>query len=220
MGERPAISIDIVSDVMCPWCYIGKKRLEKAAELTPDIDLIVRWRPFQLDATLPKEGTPRETYITEKFGSTERYRELSSVVEEAGRGVGIPFAFDAIERSPNTLDCHRLLRWAGPSGRQHALAERLFSLYFVEGADLSDPATLIGAARAVGMETDGLAERLASEEDVELTRAEIAHAQRIGVTGVPCFILDGKYAAMGAQDPEVLASAFRDILVEREKAEA
>lgn len=207
----PTLTVDVISDVMCPWCYIGKKRLDAAIQLVPDIDVTVRWRPFQLDPTLPPEGKDRKSYLEAKFGGPTQAEAAYERVRVVGRDVGIPFAFEKISLSPNTLDCHRLLRWAADENCQGELAERLFSLYFVEGANLADRRTLISAAHDVGMATEGLTQKLASDLDIELTRAEIAHAGRMGVTGVPCFIFDNRYAAMGAQDAEVLANALRQL---------
>jgi len=208
------VLIDVVSDVMCPWCFIGKKRFEKALEaLDGEVDVEVLWRPFQLDPTLPREGKDRDTYLSEKFGSIERARELYRNIEEAGAGEGIPFRFDAIAVSPNTLDAHRLIRWAQNAGEgiQVKVVERLFELFFLEGANIADHAVLIEVAREAGMDTAIVGSLLASDADRVAVQEEIATAQRMGVTGVPCFILDNKYAVMGAQDAETIADAIRQV---------
>ncbi len=204
-----ALTLDVVSDVMCPWCFIGKRRLETAlAGRAPGAPAVeVHWRPFQLDATIPEGGMDRRDYLERKFGA-DRADSVYDRVREAGAEEGIAFAFDRIERSPNTLNAHRVIRWAGEDGRQDAVVERLFSLYFLEGANLSDPAVLVEAARDCGLDADRVSELLASDADKDAVREEIALAQRMGVTGVPCFIVAGRYAVMGAQPPEVIADAL------------
>lgn len=212
------IRIDVVSDVMCPWCFIGKRRLAKALAQTSDVRTSVTWHPFQLDPTLPHEGKDRAAYLTEKFGSAERAEAVYAPIREAGTAEGIPFAFEEIERAPNTLDAHRLIRWAGIEGCQDEVVERLFRLYFLEGADLTRAETLIGAAAAAGMDGSVVGRLLSGEADLAETEAEILHAQAIGVTGVPCFIFDGRYAVAGAQPPDVLANLIRQVGAERTAA--
>lgn len=215
MTAKP-LTIDIVSDVMCPWCYIGKRRLEQALEMTsPEIEVAIRWRPFQLDATIPMGGMSRKEYLSRKFGGEEAAKQIYARIEEAGETENLPFAFDLIEKSPNTLNAHRLIRWAQTTGHQDALVEKLFKLFFVEGADIGDKTVLADAAEDIGMERDTVARLLEGDSDMEEVKAEIAHAQRIGVTGVPCFIIDEKYALMGAQQPETLVQAFQQALSER-----
>jgi predicted DsbA family dithiol-disulfide isomerase len=215
------VHIDIVSDVMCPWCYVGKRRFEKALkEVNTDIDVDVNWRPFQLDPTLPPEGKDRETYLAEKFGGIERARELYANIQAAGDGEGIPFSFDAIAVSPNTLDAHRLIRWAQNAGEgvQDKVVERLFELYFIEGRNIGDHAVLVGIARECGMD-EGIVEKLlAGDADRQDVQKEIAVAQQMGVTGVPCFIIDSKYAVMGAQDASTIARAINEIAAKRKDA--
>lgn len=208
------IHIDIISDVMCPWCFIGKKRFEKAlAALDPAIAVTIQWRPFQLDPTLPPEGKDRDTYLAEKFGGLERAKALYRNIEEAGAMEGIPFRFDAIRVSPNTLDAHRLIRWAQNAGEgvQARVVDRLFELYFLEGANIADHGVLLGVARECGMDASIVETLLASDADREAVEQEIALAQSMGVSGVPCFIIDNKYAVMGAQDPETIAGAISEI---------
>ena len=210
------LTIDIVSDVMCPWCYIGKRRLEQALELEPHLNVEISWSPFQLDATIPSEGMPRQEYLAKKFGSEEEARQIYSQIEEAGEVEGFSFAFDLIEKSPNTLNAHRLIRWSQTTGHQGALVEKLFQLYFMEGADIGDKKTLADAAEEIGMDRDVIERLLDGDSDMIEVKNEIAHAQKIGVTGVPCFIIDQKYAIMGAQQPETLVQAMQQALAERE----
>ena len=213
------LTIDVISDIMCPWCYIGKRRLEEASTLV-EVPLDVRWRPYQLDPSLPAEGKDRAVYLQEKFGGAERAQAINERISAVGRESGIDFAFDRITRSPNSLNCHRLVRWARHDGVQEALVERLFAAYFTEGDDLTRDERLIVLAGEVGMDARLVAELLGSDADVAETLAEIETAHRIGVTGVPCFIIDGKYAVMGAETPEHLADAIRKAAAEAEVAGA
>lgn len=213
-GERPRVSIDVVSDVVCPWCFVGKRRLETALASAPDVDAEVRWRPFQLDSTIPPGGISREEYLTRKFGP-DRARQMYDRLNAIGAEAGIPFAFDRIARSPNTLDAHRLIRWASETNAQEAVQERLFNLYFIEGADIGDHAVLAEAAEACGLEGEQIRRRLATDEDVEAVQADIETAHRIGVSGVPFFIIDGKYGLSGAQEPSAIVAAIRQALAQR-----
>lgn len=212
------ITVDVISDVMCPWCYVGKRRLENALADVPGIDVVVNWRPFQLDATLPPEGKDRRTYYREKFNDDAKVTEMLGQLMELGRAEGIAFAFDDIDRSPNTLDAHRVVRWAGVEGEkmQDAVVERLFSMFFVEGADLTKRETLVAAAADAGMDAPVVEALLAGDADREAVEDEIATAQKIGVTGVPCFIIDNRYAVLGAQDSSVIADAIRQSHQERQ----
>ena len=213
MSENRSLSIDVIADVMCPWCFIGQKNLERALEQVRDIDVAIHWRPYQLDPTLPPEGKDRQTYLEEKFGSRERAQALYDRVREAGRDAGIDFKFDRIEKSPNTLDAHRVIRWAASAGEgvQDKLVRRLFELYFLEGANIGSHAVLIQAARESGMDSAVVETLLPTEADLQEVSQEVGTAQKMGVTGVPCFLLEGKYALMGAQPPEALADAIRKV---------
>ncbi|MDA4843770.1 DsbA family oxidoreductase [Hoeflea poritis] len=219
----PSVNIDIVSDVMCPWCYIGKKRLEAAIkELPEDIEVDVRWRPYQLDPTLPKEGKDREQYLSEKFGGSERAKQIYANIVDAGREEDIPFDFEAIAVSPNTLDAHRVIRWAASEapGVQDRLVDILFKAFFIDGKNVGDDTVLLDAAEQAGMDrtiTEGL---LAGQADCMEMEQEIEIARKMGVTGVPCFILENKYAVMGAQSANVLTNAIRDVAKEKETASA
>ena len=200
------LTIDIVSDVVCPWCYIGKRNLEAALAARPVGDVEIRWRPYQLDATIPPEGIARRTYLERKFGT--RVDEIYGRVAAAGHEAGIDFAFDRIERSPNTLDAHRLIRWAQSAGRQNDIVEELFRSFFIEGRDIGDHAVLTETAAAAGMDAQVVQRLLPGDADKESVREEIATAQRLGVTGVPFFIFAGRFGLPGAQPAEVLADAI------------
>lgn len=204
--EPTALTIDIVSDVVCPWCYIGKRNLEAALAEAPTQDVEIRWRPYQLDATIPREGIARRAYLERKFG--QRVHAIYTRVAEAGRQAGIDFAFDRIERSPNTLDAHRLIRWSQSAGKQNEMVERLFRAFFLEGRDVGDRAFLVEAAAEIGMDAQAVQRLLEGDADKESVREEIATAQRLGVTGVPFFIFAGQFGMPGAQPAEVLANAI------------
>lgn len=206
------VELDVVSDVMCPWCYIGKKRLEKALDMLEGIEVNVRWRPYQLDATLPAKGKDRQQYLDEKFGGPDQARDIYKRVEDAGRDEGIEFAFGKISIAPNTLNAHRLIRWAGngDNGAQQKMVDRLFQLFFEEGANLADQSVLIDAGVETGMNRDLLEELLPGDADISEVQEEISMAQKMGVTGVPCFIINNKFAVMGAQQPETIAQAIRN----------
>jgi predicted DsbA family dithiol-disulfide isomerase len=218
-AAETALPIDVVSDVVCPWCFIGKRRLEKALALKPEIPVTVRYRPYFLNPWVPRAGISRTEYLTTKFGSVERYRANAQRIVMAARQDGLAYNLDAIARQPNTLDCHRLIRWSGENGDPAHMKQRLMELYFTEGADLSDPEVLVGAARDCGMDADRVRQRLASDEDVESISAEAESAKTAGIEGVPCFILGGVFAVSGAQSPEVLADAIEKAAAEHAKHE-
>lgn len=221
MSEANAITVDVVSDVVCPWCFIGQKRLDKAVAAAGDIEVHIRWRPFQLDPTIPPQGKDRREYMLAKFGSDERIREIHARIEPLGDAEGISFAFDAIKVAPNTLDAHRLIRWAGAAGEavQNRLVRRLFQLNFEEGVNIGDHAVLVEAAREAGMDASVVATLLPTDVDIEAVRTEIATASRMGISGVPCFLLEGKYAVMGAQDVDTLADAIRQVAAAKARGE-
>ncbi len=201
------MTIDVVSDVVCPWCYLGEKRLEAALAEAPQ-EVALRWRPYQLDPTIPDGGLDRAEYMEKKFGKSGRLQSVHDNLTRLGADVGIRFAFDKIKRAPNTLDAHRLIRWANSAGVQGKVVDRLFRAYFVEGRDIGDRAVLIDIGRECGLDA-ALVERLLAEgADVDLVREEIAQAQAIGVSGVPFFIFAGRLGVPGAQDPSVLLRAM------------
>jgi predicted DsbA family dithiol-disulfide isomerase len=211
--------IDIVSDAICPWCYIGKRRLEKALAMAPQPDLQIGWRPFQLNPDMPAEGMDRGEYLRRKFGDSaggNRYQ----AVEDAGRGEDIPFAFDRIKRTPNTILAHRLIRFAQRDERQDEMVEALFRAYFTEGADIGRVDTLVGVTGTLGMDEARVRAYLDSDEDREAIQAEDKFARQIGIQGVPCFIIDRKFAVSGAQPPETFLEIFELAKKEAANAEA
>jgi predicted DsbA family dithiol-disulfide isomerase len=206
-GQQP-VRIDFVSDVVCPWCFIGKRRLEKAIALHPEISVEVHWRPYFLNDWIPREGISRDQYLTTKFGSPESYRGIAQRVAAAASAEGLNYAMDKISRQPNTLDAHRLIRWAERAGKAAQMKQRLMDLYFTEGADLTNHAVLVQAAADVGLDADNIRQALASDQDVAEIEREALSAKEAGIEGVPCFILGGKFAVSGAQAPEYLAEAI------------
>ena len=221
MTDRQTLTIDVVSDVVCPWCYLGQKRLDHAIAAAPDIDVAVTWRPFQLDPTIPPQGMDRKAYMRAKFGDETRLIDAHARLEALGAAEGIDYAFDAITVSPNTLDAHRVIRWAGANGpeTQNKLVRLLFKLYFEEGADIGDRAVLARAAGEAGMDAAVVETMLASDADRDAVAEEAQTASRMGVTGVPCFLFEGKYAVMGAQDTSTLTDAIKQIAAAKAKGE-
>jgi predicted DsbA family dithiol-disulfide isomerase len=221
MAAEKSIAIDVVSDVVCPWCYIGQKRLEAAIEALPDIDVTVHWRPYQLDPTIPPDGKDRRQYMLAKFGSEQRIGEIHARIEPLGAAEGIAFDFGAIKVAPNTLDAHRLIRWAANDGSevQDRLVKALFGAYFEQGQNVGDRAVLVEAARAAGMDGAVVEAMLAAEADRAEVVAEIETASRMGITGVPCFLLERRYAVMGAQDSATLAEAIRQVVAAKARGE-
>lgn len=219
------MQIDIVSDTICPWCFIGKRRFEQALALWAEQrkgdlpDISIGWRPFQLNPDMPTDGADRAEYLNAKFGGAERARKIYQRVAAAGTEVGIPFDFDGIPRTPNTLASHRVIRWAASAGVQDKVVERLFRAYFTEGEDIGDHATLARLAGDCGMDANLVRELLDEGRDVELVQSEDGVARQMGIEGVPCFIVNRKYAISGAQDPAVFLQLF-DLVAREEEAAA
>ena len=205
------IKIDIVSDVVCPWCYLGKARLETALGQLKDVKAEINWRPYQLDPSIPRGGVDRKQYMEAKFGTGPRLGEVHKQLEGFGREVGIRYEFDAIKVAPNTMDAHRLIRWAAQAGPgiQGKVVDRLFKLYFTEGADIGNHAVLIKAGADSGMDKAIIEALLPTDAEEAGVIGEIATSKQLGITGVPCFIFNQKYAVSGAQTPDVLIEAMQ-----------
>ena len=199
--------VAIVSDTICPWCYIGKRRFERAHAGRP-ADLAVEWRPFQLNPDMPAEGVDRMRYLVSKFGSEERVAEIFTAIEEAGESEGIQFVFDRIVRTPNTVDSHRLIEYAGARDVQDGVVESLFHRYFEQGEDIGDHGVLTAAGVDGGLDEGELRRYLEGSDGVEDVRKESEAASRAGISGVPCFIFEGRYAVSGAQTPDVFERVF------------
>lgn len=207
------IRVDVVSDVICPWCFLGKRRLDKAIGLVPEVAVEVIFRPFFLDPTIPSEGMDRRAYMVAKFGE-ERLKTIHDPLIAAGKEDGVPYAFDKITRTPNTLNAHRLLRWGQQAGVQSTLAEALFMAYWHFGQDIGDPEVLRVLAVVNGLDSDDVVALLASDTDKDSVRAEVTQSQAAGISGVPTFVLANKYAVVGAQSAEMLAKAIRQVAAE------
>jgi predicted DsbA family dithiol-disulfide isomerase len=198
------VRIEYVFDTVCPWCYVGKRRLERALALRPESHARIIWRPFLLNPDLPPEGIDRRTYLDRKFGGTARVQRVHSAVAAAGKTEGIEFDFDAITRMPNSLNSHRLIRYAAASGREAEVVEALYKAYFIQGMDIGNVAVLADLGASFGLEREALLTYLSSEADSAGVMSDNARAHRLGVNGVPCLILDGSYALAGAQEPDIL----------------
>jgi predicted DsbA family dithiol-disulfide isomerase len=201
------MQIDVISDTVCPWCFIGKRRLARAMGLRPAIGFDVRWRPFQLNPTMPAGGMERRAYLTAKFGTADADQMYRQIAAE-GEKEGIVFAFDAIRRTPNTVDSHRLIRWAEAAGVQDDVVERLFIAYFENGEDIGDVRVLADIADLCGMDGVEVAEMLEGDTDTALVQREDALAREMGVSGVPAFIFGGRLALSGAREAEVMAAVI------------
>jgi predicted DsbA family dithiol-disulfide isomerase len=201
--------VDVTSDVICPWCYVGKRRLEKAvAALAGRADVRVRWHPFQLNPRMPKEGMNRKEYRTAKFGSWEQSLALDAQVTEAGRAERISFALDKAERTPNTLDSHRLIRLADQEGVQDAVVEALFRAYFTEGRDIGHTPTLLDVVAGAGLDRGRAEATLKDDDGIEAIREAEKQAQASGVRSVPFFLVNKEFALSGAQDASAFLAAF------------
>lgn len=205
--------IDIISDTICPWCFIGKRRLERALSLAPQPAVQVAWHPFQLNPDMPPEGMERGAYVRLKFGD-ERGAKAYDAIREAGAGEGIAFNFEGIKRTPNTVESHRMVRYAGHHGVEHQVVEGLFQAYFLDGRDVGDRITLLDIGAAAGLERGPLADYMESEAGVAEVKGEDRMARRMGIEGVPCFIFERKYVLSGAQPSELFLHVF-DLINQR-----
>ncbi len=213
------MQIDIVSDTVCPWCFIGKRRLARALALRPDVPVQVFWRPYRLDPTIPREGVDRRAYLKAKFGDGPRSTAMGDAIRSEGAGEGLDFAFDRIAKTPNSLDSHRLIRWSINTGVQDDVVERLFRAYFLEGRDIGAPQVLTAIAGEAGMDAARVAELLAKDSDLAAVEREAGMANQMGISGVPTFIFDNKLMISGAREPEVLVKII-DKAVAAEQAQS
>ena len=200
--------VEIYSDTVCPWCYIGKKRFEGATRMRPDIDFDVRWLPFELNPGMPAAGVQREPYLARKFGDLERVQAMQGQLRELGSSLGIDFHFERAQRMPNTRLAHEVLEHAGAAGAQDRVAEALFRAYFEEGRDIGDPARLIEIGAAAGLDAAELERTLSSRRHTREVEALERQAHEWGISGVPTFIFDRQYAVSGAQETNVFLQVF------------
>lgn len=199
------MQIDIVSDTVCPWCFIGKRRIDRALAMRPDVNAQVFWRPYRLDPTIPREGVDRRAYLKAKFGDSPRTAAMGDAIRSEGAGEGIDFAFDKIAKTPNTLDSHRLIRWAAGAGVQDRVVEHLFKAYFIDGRDIGDAGVLTDIAAEAGMDPVLVGDLLSKDADLAAVEREAGMASEMGISGVPTFIFDSRFMISGAREPEILA---------------
>ncbi|MBN8872679.1 MAG: DsbA family oxidoreductase [Rhodospirillales bacterium] len=201
---KARLAIEIVHDLVCPWCYLGVRRLMRTLRRRPDLLYELTWRPFLLNPDMPRGGMSRPDYVIRKFGGEDRARRLYSSIAEIGRAEGMLFRFDRIRRTPSSVDAHRLVRFAARVGRADAMVEALFSAHFTDGHDIGDHAVLAAIAAACGLDPLPVRRFLASEEEADSVHADNLRAHRLGINGVPCFVVSGRHAIAGAQEPEVI----------------
>lgn len=204
--------VEVFSDPICPWCYIGKRRLERAlGQDRRETGVTLRWRAFQLNPKMPPDGMARETYVSLKFGGPDRAREVYDAVGRAGDGEGIPFAFERIRRTPNTVDAHRVIRFAARRNLDDGIVEALFRAYFLDGKNIGDRKVLASIGDSGGLDSGELRDYLVGDEDRAEVLADQDAAVSMNITGVPCFIVDGRYAIVGAQAPEAFIPVFQAV---------
>lgn len=196
--------IEFIFDTVCPWCFVGKRRLERALARRPNVSAEIIWRPFLLNPDMPEDGIPRATYLERKFGGPARVSRMLAGLVEAGRGEGIAFDFDAITRTPNSLHSHRLVRFAGGFGLAGQAVEGILRAYFEEGRDIGSRAVLEDVAVQAGLPRGEVAAYLAGGEGRSDVFMENAHTHRLSINGVPCFVFETSYGIAGAQDPDIL----------------
>ena len=201
---KARLLIEVVYDLVCPWCYLGVRRLFRTMRRRPDLLFDLVWRPFLLNPDMPRVGMARADYVIRKFGGEDRARRLYASITEIGAAEGVEFRFDRIRRTPSSVDAHRLVRWAARHGRSSEVAEALFAAHFADGHDIGDHQVLRAVASAAGLDAAAFARVLRSDEDVDAVHADNLRAHRLGINGVPCFVVAGRHAVAGAQEPEVL----------------
>ncbi len=206
-----AIKLDIMSDPICPWCYIGKAHLDRALQDHPNHPFAIEWHPFQLNPEMPREGMDRRAYLEGKFGGKEGAVKAYAPVVEHAEKAGLNINFEAMQRTPNTLDAHRLIHWAGIEGRQTAAVSALFKAYFVDARDIGDAEVLADIADSIEMDAAVVARLLKSDVDAQDIRDRDAHSRKMGVNSVPTFIIANAHAVPGAQPPELWAQVIADL---------
>ena len=201
---KARLSVEIVHDLVCPWCFLGVRRLLRTLRRRPDLLFDLTWRPFLLNPDMPRAGMARPDYVVRKFGGEDRARRLYASIAEIGRAEGVAFRFDRIGRTPSSLEAHRLVRLAARHGCADAMVEGLFSTYFTDGLDIGDISVLTAVAVSCGLDAPVVRRFLVSDEDAEAVHADNLRAHRLGINGVPCFVIAGRHAIAGAQEPEVI----------------
>jgi predicted DsbA family dithiol-disulfide isomerase len=201
---KARLGIEIVHDLVCPWCFLGVRRLLRTLRRRPDLLFELTWRPFLLNPDMPRAGMARPDYVIRKFGGEDRARRLYASISAIGRGEGVLFRFDRIRRTPSSVDAHRLVRLAARFGRAEEVVEALFSAHFTDGHDIGDPALLVAIAASCGVDPAAARRLLAGDQETDAVHADNLRAHRLGINGVPCFVVSGRHAIAGAQEPEVI----------------
>ena len=201
---KARLTIEIVHDLVCPWCYLGTRRLLRTLRRRPDLLIDLTWRPFLLNPDMPRLGMSRSDYVVRKFGGEDRARRLYGSISEIGRQEGVLFRFDRVRRTPSSVDAHRLVRWASRFGRGDEVVEALFAAHFADGRDIGDSAVLVAVATSCGMDAGAAWAMLQSDAELDAVHADNLRAHRLGINGVPCFVIGGRHAISGAQEPEVI----------------
>ncbi len=211
---KARLSIEVVHDLVCPWCFLGQRRLLRTLRRRPDLLFNLTWRPFLLNPDMPRAGMPRADYVMRKFGGEERARRLYGSITEIGRAEGLLFRFDRIRRTPSSVDAHRLVRWATGFGRGAEMVEALFSAHFTDGRDIGEIQVAVAVAVACGLDGTAALAFLLGDAEVEMVHGENLRAHRLGINGVPCFVISGRHAIAGAQEPEVIERLLDVAVVE------
>ena len=198
------MQIEVVYDLVCPWCYLGVRRLFRTMRRRPDLMYELIWRPFLLNPDMPRAGMSRSDYVVRKFGGEDRARRMYGSITDIGLAEGISFRFDRIRRTPSSVDAHRTVRWAARSGCGREVVEALFTAHFTDGYDIGDPAVLRAIVASCHLDVPAFTAFIGTDEDVELVHADNLRAHRLGINGVPCFVVAGRHAIAGAQEPEVI----------------
>ena len=201
---KARLSIEVVHDLVCPWCYLGARRLLRTLRRRPDLLVDLIWRPFLLNPDMPRLGMARSDYVVRKFGGEDRARRLYGSIAEIGRAEGVMFRFDRVRRTPSSIDAHRLVRWAARFGRADEVVEGLFAAHFADGRDIGDGAVLAAVATSCGLDAAGAWAMLHSDAEFDGVHADNLRAHRLGINGVPCFVIGERHAISGAQEPEVI----------------
>lgn len=201
---KARLAIEVVHDLICPWCYLGVRRLSRTLRGRPDLLFDLTWRPFLLNPDMPRAGMARADYVVRKFGGEDRARRLYASITEIGRAEGVQFRFERIRRTPSSVNAHRIVRWAARFGRADEMVEALFAAHFTDGRDIGDAGVLAAIAASCGLSPSEARAHLCSDEDVDAVHADNLRAHRLGINGVPCFVVSGQHAIAGAQEPEVI----------------
>jgi len=214
------VKLDILSDPICPWCYIGKTHLDKALAAVPDHPFVIEWHPFQLNPNMPDAGMDRREYLERKFGGKDGAVQAYAPVVEHAENAGLKIDFEGMQRTPNTLDAHRLIHWAGIEGKQNAVVDALFEAYFVQARDIGDPEVLADIADAAGMDAAVVLKLLQSDADRDDIRTRDGHSREMGVGSVPTYIIANQHAVPGAQPPELWEKVIAEIMSQSEASPA